>query len=130
MLTLTRHQGPWAPASAIVEFKKQFKAKTATNWEDRVGMTVKKGNFASFYLIRVFLLTLAHHFREIYMAWSVNFTRDTLQIVVILLLQSARMRKRMMIKKKEAAGKKRLKSSQTLLLSPRYRRVTFSVYPV
>lgn len=32
------------PASmAVNEFKKQFKAKTATNWEQRHGMVAKKG---------------------------------------------------------------------------------------
>jgi poly [ADP-ribose] polymerase len=32
-------KGPWAPAAAITQFKKQFKAKTATNWDDRRSMS-------------------------------------------------------------------------------------------
>ncbi|KAG6857651.1 hypothetical protein H0H87_010220 [Tephrocybe sp. NHM501043] len=38
-------KGPWAPQIAINEFKKQFKAKAAVNWEDRVGMVPKKGKY-------------------------------------------------------------------------------------
>ncbi|KAG6837207.1 hypothetical protein H0H93_013075 [Arthromyces matolae] len=38
-------EGPWDPQTAIMEFKKQFKAKTAINWEDRVGMVAKKGKY-------------------------------------------------------------------------------------
>ncbi|KAI0694469.1 poly polymerase catalytic domain-containing protein [Cerioporus squamosus] len=38
-------KGPWPPATAVQEFKKQFKAKTATAWEDRVGMVQKKGKY-------------------------------------------------------------------------------------
>ncbi|KAJ7293875.1 poly polymerase catalytic domain-containing protein [Mycena rebaudengoi] len=41
----TQIKGPWAPAMAISEFKKQFKAKASTNWEDRVGMVAKKGKY-------------------------------------------------------------------------------------
>ena len=29
---------------AINEFKKQFKAKTGVSWEERVGMTTRKGD--------------------------------------------------------------------------------------
>ena len=35
-------QGPFAGSTAISEFKKQFKSKTATNWEDRRLMTSAK----------------------------------------------------------------------------------------
>ncbi|KAG6903003.1 hypothetical protein C0995_008576 [Termitomyces sp. Mi166 len=38
-------KGPWGPQVAIGEFKKQFKSKTAVNWEDRVGMVPKKGKY-------------------------------------------------------------------------------------
>ncbi|KAI8983179.1 PARP-domain-containing protein [Trametes punicea] len=38
-------KGPWQPPVAILEFKKQFKAKTGVNWEDRVGMVPKKGKY-------------------------------------------------------------------------------------
>jgi poly [ADP-ribose] polymerase len=31
--------------TAINEFKKQFKAKAATDWEKRVGMTAKQGKY-------------------------------------------------------------------------------------
>ena len=36
-------QGPWPPSIAVQEFKKQFKAKAAVDWEKRVGMVQKKG---------------------------------------------------------------------------------------
>lgn len=35
-------QGPFAATTAISEFKKQFKSKTATNWEDRRSMVSAK----------------------------------------------------------------------------------------
>ena len=35
-------KGPWPASTAVVEFKKQFKAKTATEWENRFGMVQKK----------------------------------------------------------------------------------------
>jgi len=35
-------QGPFAVTTAISEFKKQFKSKTATNWEDRRSMISAK----------------------------------------------------------------------------------------
>ena len=35
-------KGPWPAPTAVVEFKKQFKAKTATEWENRFGMVQKK----------------------------------------------------------------------------------------
>ncbi|KAG5642504.1 hypothetical protein DXG03_002701 [Asterophora parasitica] len=38
-------KGPWPASTAIGEFKKQFKAKAAVNWEDRVGMVPKKGKY-------------------------------------------------------------------------------------
>ncbi|KAH8120683.1 PARP-domain-containing protein [Phellopilus nigrolimitatus] len=38
-------KGPWAPAQAINEFKKQFKSKTATAWEDKKGMAAKPGKY-------------------------------------------------------------------------------------
>ncbi|KAJ7102466.1 poly polymerase catalytic domain-containing protein [Mycena belliarum] len=41
----TQLKGPWAASTAVLEFKKQFKAKAATNWEDRVGMVAKKGKY-------------------------------------------------------------------------------------
>ncbi|KAG6918681.1 hypothetical protein DXG01_012499 [Tephrocybe rancida] len=42
---LNQTDGPWPPQVAIGEFKKQFKAKAAVNWEDRVGMVTKKGKY-------------------------------------------------------------------------------------
>ncbi len=45
-------KGPWPPARAIQEFKKQFKAKTATDWENRVGMVQKKGACEWLYALR------------------------------------------------------------------------------
>ena len=44
-------KGPWGPAGAIAQFKKQFKAKTATDWDDRRSMT---GAQNSEYLFRWF----------------------------------------------------------------------------
>ncbi|KAJ6569595.1 PARP-domain-containing protein [Mycena capillaripes] len=41
----TQVKGPWPSATAINEFKKQFKAKAAANWEDRVGMKAKSGKY-------------------------------------------------------------------------------------
>ncbi|KAK7064730.1 poly polymerase [Favolaschia claudopus] len=41
----TQVKGPWPAATAINEFKKQFKAKAAVNWEDRVGMVAKSGKY-------------------------------------------------------------------------------------
>jgi poly [ADP-ribose] polymerase len=38
-------KGPFPTSVAIAEFKKQFKAKAATDWENRVGMTAKKGKY-------------------------------------------------------------------------------------
>ncbi|KAJ7806141.1 poly polymerase catalytic domain-containing protein [Mycena olivaceomarginata] len=37
----TQVKGPWPASTAINEFKKQFKAKAAVNWENRVGMVAK-----------------------------------------------------------------------------------------
>ncbi|KAJ7924472.1 poly polymerase catalytic domain-containing protein [Mycena leptocephala] len=42
MLTGSRAPGP---AMAVNEFKKQFKAKAAVNWENRVGMVQKSGKY-------------------------------------------------------------------------------------
>ncbi|KAF8213692.1 PARP-domain-containing protein [Mycena galopus ATCC 62051] len=41
----TQLKGPWLSATAILEFKKQFKAKAAVNWENRVGMVAKSGKY-------------------------------------------------------------------------------------
>ncbi|CAK5279870.1 unnamed protein product [Mycena citricolor] len=41
----TQIKGPWPVATAINEFKKQFKAKAGVDWEDRVGMVTKKGKY-------------------------------------------------------------------------------------
>ncbi|EIM92706.1 PARP-domain-containing protein [Stereum hirsutum FP-91666 SS1] len=38
-------KGPFPPAAAVDEFKKQFKSKTSTAWEKRHGMTAKKGKY-------------------------------------------------------------------------------------
>ncbi|VDC02029.1 unnamed protein product [Peniophora sp. CBMAI 1063] len=38
-------KGPFPSAQAINEFKKAFKSKAATNWEDRRGMVAKKGKY-------------------------------------------------------------------------------------
>lgn len=38
-------QGPWAAATAINEFKKQFKAKTAADWASRKTMVAKSGKY-------------------------------------------------------------------------------------
>lgn len=38
-------KGPWDPARAVQEFKKQFKTKAGVNWEQRHGMTAKKGKY-------------------------------------------------------------------------------------
>ncbi|KAL1740847.1 PARP-1-like protein [Schizophyllum fasciatum] len=45
-------KGPWPPAQAVSEFKKQFKSKAAVAWEQRVGMVAKKGKY--FWLERDF----------------------------------------------------------------------------
>jgi predicted DNA-binding WGR domain protein len=39
----TQKKGPFTATQAISEFKKQFKAKAATDWSARFGMTVKAG---------------------------------------------------------------------------------------
>ncbi|KAF7367385.1 Poly [ADP-ribose] polymerase [Mycena sanguinolenta] len=41
----TQVKGPWPAATAVNEFKKQFKAKAAVNWENRVGMVAKSGKY-------------------------------------------------------------------------------------
>lgn len=41
-LLTTIFQGPFPATTAISEFKKQFKSKTATNWDDRQSMTSAK----------------------------------------------------------------------------------------
>lgn len=51
-------QGPWAATVAIAEFKKQFRSKTATAWEQRVGMVAKKGNLRSVYPYPKYFLDL------------------------------------------------------------------------
>ncbi|KAF8588473.1 PARP-domain-containing protein [Ramaria rubella] len=38
-------KGPWPAAEAIFQFKKQFRSKTGTAWEQRHGMTAKKGKY-------------------------------------------------------------------------------------
>ncbi|KAL5534672.1 hypothetical protein ACEPAG_1136 [Sanghuangporus baumii] len=38
-------KGPWAPTTAISEFKKQFRSKTSTAWEQRKGMVAKPGKY-------------------------------------------------------------------------------------
>ncbi|RPD56226.1 PARP-domain-containing protein [Lentinus tigrinus ALCF2SS1-6] len=38
-------KGPWPAGTAIQKFKDQFKAKTATAWEARVGMVQKKSKY-------------------------------------------------------------------------------------
>ncbi|KAI3622559.1 poly-ribose polymerase [Moniliophthora roreri] len=53
-------KGPWPAASAIGQFKSQFKAKSGVNWEDRVGMVAKKGKYtwlgACFSNLRAFIV--------------------------------------------------------------------------
>ncbi|KAJ7071556.1 poly polymerase catalytic domain-containing protein [Mycena amicta] len=41
----TQLKGPFAAATAIKEFKKQFKAKASVDWENRVGMVPKDGKY-------------------------------------------------------------------------------------
>ncbi|KAI0641208.1 poly polymerase catalytic domain-containing protein [Trametes meyenii] len=41
----SQKKGPWPPATAVNEFKKQFKAKAGVDWEARVGMAPKKGKY-------------------------------------------------------------------------------------
>ncbi|KAI5120236.1 hypothetical protein M0805_000050 [Coniferiporia weirii] len=41
----TQTKGPWPPAQAINEFKKQFRSKTSTPWEQRHGMAAKSGKY-------------------------------------------------------------------------------------
>uniref|UniRef100_A0ABQ0M6C5 Poly [ADP-ribose] polymerase n=1 Tax=Mycena chlorophos TaxID=658473 RepID=A0ABQ0M6C5_MYCCL len=41
----TQVKGPWPAATAIKEFKKQFKSKAACEWENRVGMVAKTGKY-------------------------------------------------------------------------------------
>ncbi|TCD65883.1 hypothetical protein EIP91_002043 [Steccherinum ochraceum] len=40
-----QEKGPFPATTAISEFKKQFKSKTAANWEDRHTMVAKKGKY-------------------------------------------------------------------------------------
>ena len=44
-------KGPWAAPTAVVEFKKQFKAKTATEWENRFGMVQKKSAYVVVWIV-------------------------------------------------------------------------------
>ncbi|SJL05268.1 related to poly polymerase [Armillaria ostoyae] len=41
----SQYKGPFPPATAINEFKKQFKSKAGVAWEARVGMVPKKGKY-------------------------------------------------------------------------------------
>ncbi|TBU22092.1 PARP-domain-containing protein [Dichomitus squalens] len=41
----SQKKGPWSPAQAVIEFKRQFKAKAGVDWEQRVGMVQKKGKY-------------------------------------------------------------------------------------
>ncbi|KAI0820615.1 poly polymerase catalytic domain-containing protein [Trametes gibbosa] len=41
----SQKKGPWPPATAVNEFKKQFHAKAGTSWDNRVGMAPKKGKY-------------------------------------------------------------------------------------
>ncbi|KAG9101442.1 hypothetical protein FS749_006946 [Ceratobasidium sp. UAMH 11750] len=41
----SQKKGPFPAKQAIAEFKKQFKSKTAANWEDRKTMVPKKGKY-------------------------------------------------------------------------------------
>ncbi|THH21021.1 hypothetical protein EW146_g480 [Bondarzewia mesenterica] len=41
----TQFKGPFSAATAVNEFKKQFRSKTGTAWESRKGMTAKKGRY-------------------------------------------------------------------------------------
>ncbi|TDL28933.1 PARP-domain-containing protein [Rickenella mellea] len=38
-------KGPFSSSQGVTEFKKQFRSKTATPWEQRKGMTAKKGKY-------------------------------------------------------------------------------------
>lgn len=38
-------KGPWNPATAVNEFKKQFKAKAGVDWVNKNGMTARKGKY-------------------------------------------------------------------------------------
>ncbi|KAF8609300.1 PARP-domain-containing protein [Ceratobasidium sp. AG-I] len=40
-----QNKGPWAPAQAVNEFLKQFKAKSGADWADRKTMKPKKGKY-------------------------------------------------------------------------------------
>ncbi|QRV76677.1 poly(ADP)-ribose polymerase PARP protein [Ceratobasidium sp. AG-Ba] len=41
----SQDKGPWAPAQAVNEFKKQFKSKAGADWENRKTMQPKKGKY-------------------------------------------------------------------------------------
>ncbi|CDO69839.1 hypothetical protein BN946_scf184803.g37 [Trametes cinnabarina] len=41
----SQKKGPWSAATAVREFKKQFKAKAGVDWEHRVGMAPQKGKY-------------------------------------------------------------------------------------
>jgi poly [ADP-ribose] polymerase 2/3/4 len=45
----SQKKGPFPSTTAISEFKKQFKAKAATDWSARVGMTAKPGEWPYFW---------------------------------------------------------------------------------
>lgn len=38
-------KGPWAPATAVAEFKKTFKSKTSEAWENRHNMGARSGKY-------------------------------------------------------------------------------------
>jgi len=48
-------KGPFPPAAAIIQFKKQFKAKTATNWDDRRSMTGAQNSESLFQVDRGYI---------------------------------------------------------------------------
>ncbi len=63
-------QGPWPAATAVNEFKKQFKAKAGVSWEQRVGMVPAKGT--SMRLLEVFCTDVLFVCRKIHVARSVH----------------------------------------------------------
>lgn len=80
-MELTLHQGPWAPAIAINEFKKQFKSKAGVDWDSRVGMVPKKGT----YFLSRFRRLSDRFLRKIYVARYVCLLSSRMYFQSILL---------------------------------------------
>jgi predicted DNA-binding WGR domain protein len=94
-------KGPWDPATAVQEFKKQFKAKAGVDWTNKKGMTAKKGQH--WYLH--FPIHILIHFTGKY-TWLGKYSFDGSDLLLAHFAQS-QPRKTMSMSKIETEGKGR-----------------------